>query len=228
MVGAKSKAYLVSGGKPFQRRKIINNIKRDIFKNEGSALRAVTLYAGDLNLDSFKDLVFTLSFQKKKVILIKNFISLAKPAREFLFANIQKIFDYNYIIFESEIPYFSLKKKKKIISDVFFSYVLEKSIRHEGKVYPAELSIDDFRKQLYRNDLKSCLFILEELLGSKTKGKAVATQILGLVTAKFSYINSSRKKEKAFDQLWQADRALKQSNTDIRLLMERLLIKLFA
>ncbi|MFO8053094.1 MAG: hypothetical protein R6U54_03945 [Candidatus Omnitrophota bacterium] len=228
MVRVKLKTYLVSGGKPFQRQKIINNIKREIFKDEKSSLRAVTLYAGDLNLESFKDLVFTLSFQKRKIVLIKDFINLSKPARSFLFENIQKILNYNYIIFESELPYFSLKKKKRIVSDDFFSYILKKSKRYEERSYPAELSVDDFRKKLYKNDLASCLFILEELLSSKTKSNKIAPQILGLIIAKFSYLRNPDNQEKAFNQLWQADRALKQSNTDIRLLIERLLIKLFA
>lgn len=228
MVGEKFKTYLVSGGGFTQRRKIINNIKRDIFAGEKSRLRAVTLYAGDINLDSFKDLVFTLSFQKKKVVLIKDFISLSKPIRNFLFENIQKILNYNYIIFESEIPYFSLEKKKKIASDSLFRYIIKNGKRYNEKALPAEISIEDFRNQLYRNNLSSCLFILEELLSSKTKSNKIAPQILGLIIAKFSYLRNSNNQEKAFNQLWQADRALKQSSIDIRILMERLLIKLFA
>ncbi|MCF7872749.1 MAG: hypothetical protein K9L80_00875 [Candidatus Omnitrophica bacterium] len=227
MVGEKFKTYLVSGGSLTQRRKIINNIKRDIFTGEKSRLRAVTLYAGDINLDSFKDLVFTLSFQKKKVVLIKDFISLSKPIRKFLFENIQKILNYNYIIFESEIPYFSLGKKKKIASDSLFKYIIKNSKRYNERALPAEISIEDFRNQLYRNNLSSCLFILEELLSSKTKSNKIAPQILGLIIAKFSYLKNSDNQEEAFNQLWQADRALKQSNIDIRILIERLLIKLF-
>ncbi|MCF7895369.1 MAG: hypothetical protein K9L69_04495 [Candidatus Omnitrophica bacterium] len=228
MVGEKFKTYLVSGGSPFQRRKVINNIKRDVFTGEKSRLRAVTLYAGDINLDSFKDLVFTLSFQKKKVVLIKDFISLSKPIRNFIFKNIQKILNYNYIIFESEITYFSLGKKKKIVSDPFFNYIIKNSKKYGQRALPAGLSIEDFRNQLYKNNLSSCLFILEELLSSKTKSNKIAPQILGLIIAKFSYLRNFDQQKKAFNQLWQADRTLKQSNIDIRILMERLLIKLFA
>jgi hypothetical protein len=228
MVGEKFKTYLVSGGGPTQRQKIINNIKRSIFKEEKSILRAVALYAGDINLDSFKDLVFTLSFQKKKVVLIKDFISLSKPIRKFLFDNIQKVLNYNYIIFESEISHFSLGKKKRITSDSLFNYIIKNSKKYGQRALPAELSIEDFRNQLYKNNLSSCLFILEELLSSKTKSNKIAPQILGLIIAKFSYLRNFDHQEKAFNQLWQADRALKQSSIDTRILMERLLIKLFA
>lgn len=228
MVGAKSKTYLVSGGKPSQRRQVINNIKREIFKSQGGTFRVVTLYGGDIKPDPFKDLVFTFSFQKKKIILIKNFISLSKSVRKFIFDNFSKILQNNYLIFDSEKPHPLLKKNKKIAADDFFNYVLEKSIAYQGKAGAAEITFDDFRKKLYKNDLDSCLFILEELLSKKGQNKFLATQILGLITSKFSYLRESREKEEAFNQLWQTDRALKQSNVDIRLLMERLLVKLFA
>ncbi|MCF7887547.1 MAG: hypothetical protein K9L71_03970 [Candidatus Omnitrophica bacterium] len=228
MVGKTNKTYLVSGGKPFWRRRAINNIKKKIFEDEGFTLRAVTLYAAEVGLDSFQDLVFTLSFQKKKVILIKDFTSLPKNVRKFLFGSLKKALSYNYLIFDSELPHSTLEKNKKIIADDLFNFILKRSIKYQSKTYSTELSVDDFRKELYKNNLSSCLFILEELLSSKGKGKAAATQILGLIIAKFSYLRKSNKKEELFNQLWQADRALKQSNLDIRLLMERLLVKLFA
>ncbi|MCF7871106.1 MAG: hypothetical protein K9L95_03865 [Candidatus Omnitrophica bacterium] len=228
MVEKTNKTYLVSGGEPSRRRRAINNIKKTIFEDEGFALRAVTLYAAEVGLDSFKDLVFTLSFQKKKVILIKDFTGLPKDLRKFLFGSLKKVLKYNYLIFDSELPYSLLAKNKKIISDNLFNFILKESIKYQGKTALAELSVDDFRKELYKNNLNSCLFILEELLSSKGKGKTAATQILGLIIAKFSYLRKSNKKEELFNQLWQADRALKQSNLDIRLLMERLLVKLFA
>jgi hypothetical protein len=228
MVEKNSKTYLVSGGKPLWRRRTINNIKRKIFEDEGFALRVVILYGAEVDLDSFQDLVFTLSFQKKKVILIKDFTSLPKNVRKFLFSGLNKALNYNYLIFDSELPYSILEKNKKIIGDDLFNVILKQSIKYQSKTYSTELSVDDFRKELYKNNLTSCLFILEELLGSKGRGKAAAPQILGLIIAKFSYLRESNKKEELFNQLWQTDRALKQSNLDIRLLMERLLIKLFA
>lgn len=227
MVEAKVKPHLICGGSPHQRRRSINNVKKEIFKSRGIVLRAITLYGADINLQSFKDLIFTFSFQKKKIILIKDFTSLAKPVRKFIFDNFTKILKNNYLIFDSDSPYSKLQKNKKMLTDDFFNYLFKESIIRQFRPEPLEVNFDDFRKKLYKNDLDSCLFILEELLSKKGNNKLLATQILGLITSKFSYLHESQKRKEAFSQLWQTDRALKQSNIDVRLLLERLLIKLF-
>ncbi len=228
MVEAKIKPHLICGGNPFKRRRIINNVKKEIFKSQGIVLRAITLYGADINLQSFKDLIFTFSFQKKKIILIKDFTSLVKPIRKFIIDNFTKILKNNYLIFDSDLPYLKLQKNKKMLTDDFFNYLFEEGAVHQFRPEPLEVNFDDFRKKLYKSDLDSCLFILEELLSKKGNNKLLATQILGLITSKFSYLHESQKRKEAFNQLWQADRALKQSNIDVRLLLERLLIKLFA
>lgn len=226
MVEQKNKMYLVTGGDFFQRRKDIIKIKKKIFEEAGSKFNLVTLYAKDLDLDYFKNLVFTFSFRKKKIILLKGFSDLSKPATGFLFDNLAKVLSINYLIFESDTPCSLLRKNKKIAANSFFEIVFEKSIGYENKVSSSRVTMEDFCRKLYRDDLQACLFIADELLSSKSKEKTVAAQILGVLVSRFSSLGDAQRKKEAFVHLWQADRALKETSIDARLLVERLLVNL--
>lgn len=229
MVEAKNKIYLVTGGLSRQRQRAIKKIKRNIFQQEDSLFTLTTLYSEDLDLNHFKELVFTLSFQNQKIILIKNFTSLSKPVKKYLSESLPKVLVSNYLIFESDTPHYCLKAKKRVARDDFFSFIFKNSIKYQGKKsLITSATIEDFRSKLYQNDLKGCLFFLEELLSSKSREKILATQILGLLTSKFSYLKDSKKKEKALAQLWRADRCLKETNIDVRLLIERLIVGLIS
>ncbi len=226
MVEQQNQIYLITGGKASQRQAAIDNLRKKIFEKDSSVFDLVILQAKDLNLNYFKELALTFSFQQKKILLIKDFTDLGRQIKSFLLENFSKILQISYLIFESETSYSLLKTKKKIFSDDFFNFVFKKSIKYEGKTKAGPITIDDFCKKLYQNDLKSCLSMAEEMLSSKNKEKIIATQILGAITAKVSRLTDLRKKKEALTYLWRTDRALKETNIDIRLLIERLLANL--
>lgn len=226
MVERKSNIYLVAGGSFRQRQEAVKEIKKKISEKEKPPVELFTLYAASLSLESFQDSVSTLSFQKKKIILVKNFTVLPKPVKKLFTACLSKVLDFNYFIFESETPYFSLAKDKRISSDNFFQMIFGKSVKYQGRRQKRELTIEDFRNLLYREDFKGCLFAIEGLLNSKSKEKAFAVQAVGILAGKFAYFRDHKKKKEALDCLWEADRRLKETNLDPRLILERLLVGL--
>ncbi len=226
MVVQPGNIYLVTGGTVFQRRKTIDKIKRTILKGKSSELSFTTLHAEDLISDSLKNSALTFSFDKTKIILVKGFTSLKKANKNFLLNNLPKILRFSHLIFESDLPYSFLKGNKKLVSDPFFQTIFAKSTKYEGKaVDSGESSIDLFCRKLYRNNLKECLFIAEELLSVKSKEKIVATQIMGILINKCTR-SGGQNKQRSLGMLWDADRALKETNIDARLLIERLLVGL--
>lgn len=134
----------------------------------------------------------------------------------------------NSIIFETDKDYYQLQRNKKFISDKFFSLVFKKAALFKIASSKKKVSIEDFFNSVRKNDLASSLFVLESLFTGAAKDKSLGPQIVGFLVGKFSYLGYSAKKDKYFKHLWEADRAIKEKGFDTRLVIETLLVKLFA
>lgn len=221
---SKKKIHLVTGGSYFRRQSAISQIKKDIFK-ESSALSFFSFYARELDVDLLQETILTVSFQEKKIILIKDFTYLENPVKDFLEKNLSRILKINYLILESEIPYSQLAAKKKILNDSFFNSIFKQAVKYQANP-ESKVSLEDFCQKLYRNDFKSCFAIADELLSKQGTDKGVAVKILGMVTSKIARLSDSETKKEKLNYLWETDRALKASNIDARVLVGKLIVNL--
>ena len=233
MVNANARLFLVTGSDFPQRHAAIENIKKNISAHlklsslEG--LPTLIFYAKEIELRNFEEQVATLSFRKEKIILVKDVQALAKDVKEFLLKNMEKVLSVNYLILETERDHAQFSKEKKIATDPFFMYVAQQATLARAGSAALRISLDDFIKKLRAKDLSSTLFILRKLFEqeSSLEGKELlGLKVLGILIGSFSYTRDQRQKQKCFDYLWSADRAVKEKGLDTLLVLEYTITKL--
>ena len=227
MVSIRERVFLVSGADFSQRKLAIGNIKKRILQNSSAQLNTLTLYSEEIEIKSLQENLFQSSFGEAKLIIFKDCFELGSSVREFLFNNLKKILTANYIIFETDKNLYYLEKNKKLLSDKFFGLLLKKAASFRVASSKKKLSLDDFMNSIRRNDLASSLYVLENLFATGAKEKVLGPQIIGILVRKFSYLKNPAEKDRYFEYLWEADRAIKEKGLSARLVIETLLVKLF-
>jgi len=228
MVGLRDRFFLVSGTEFSQRKRAIDNIKKRILKNKSAPLNILTLYSKEIDLKDLSQKLFTVSFDKTKIVVFKNFESLASKVKEFIFQNYKKILIGNYLIFETEKDLYQLKKNKRIASDKFFNLIFKEAASFKVFSTRPKATTNDLMYSLRGNDLNSSLYILESLFKDGAKEEMLGPLIIGMLVRKCSYMSDPVKKDKCFNYLWEADRRIKEKGLGSRLIVEVLLVKLFS
>ena len=233
MVNIRERVFLILGNNFLQRRQAIENIKKRILKGKTTPFDVHTFYGKEVNIRDLGEKLFTLSFEKRKIIVFKNSRDLSAAVRNFLFENLNKILTANYLIFEADEDYYHFQKNKKFAADKLFSVVLKKAALFRVVSTKEKNSIEDFMGSIRRNDLAASVYILEKLFKGGSKDKALGPQIIGILVQKFSvqgFVSGGKnpaEKDKYFRYLWEADRAIKEKGLDPRLVIETLLAKVF-
>jgi hypothetical protein len=227
MVSVREKIFLICGADFSQHKQALANIKKKILQGANSSLNTLTLYGKEVNIKTLQEELFLTSFDKSKVVIFKNFFELKAEAKDFIFNNLKRILTANYIICQTDKDYYQLQKNKRLISDKLFSFVFKSAALCRVTSGPKKFSIEDFMAGIRRNDLSFSLYVLESLFESGAKDKALGPQVIGILVKKFSYLKNSSEKNKAFQYLWEADRAIKEKGLAPRLVIETLLVKLF-
>ncbi len=228
MVSVRDKIFLICGSDSSQQGRVLANIKKRILQGPNPSLNTLTLYGKEVDVKVLQEELFLTSFNKNKSVIFKNFFELKAEAKDFIFNNLKKILTANYIICQTDKDYYQLQKNKRFASDKLFSFVLKNAALYRVACGPKKLSLEDFMAGIRRNDLNLSLYVLESLFGSGSKDKALGPQVIGILVKKFSYLRDSSEKDRAFRYLWEADRAIKEKGLDPRLVIESLLVKLFA
>ncbi len=226
MVGIREKVFLISGNYFSQRKRALESIKKRLSKDKATSINNLTFYSKEIKLKDFGPAVFTSSFDKSKVIIFKNFQDLSFDVRTFIFNNLNKIILNNYLIFETDKDRYQLEKTKSIAKDKLFNFILTKAASFKVASAKREISIDDFFTSIRNNDLVNSLYILDKLFEGSYKDKIIGPKIIGILVSKFSYLKDCPDKNRYFNYLWQADRAIKEKGHPPRLVIETLLVKL--
>jgi hypothetical protein len=226
MVKVDTRLFLVVGADFLQRQRAIENIKRRVFKNHPTSLNTLIFYSKEIDLSQLKKKIFTFSFDKEKIVILKNAEFLSKEITDFFFKNIKKILLGNYLIFEIEKDYYNLRKDKNFLSHNFFRLLLSKAKIFKVPSYSSRVSLEEFKKSIRRRDLDSSLYILEKLFKTQTKEKEIGMQVLGILIKEFSSMQGMLEREKNLSYLWEADRSIKEKRLNYLLVLNRLLVKI--
>ncbi len=225
MVNIRERVFLISGTNFLQRQYAIRNIKKRILKGKHTPLDTIIFYAKETKLEDLAEKLLTASFEKIKIAVFKNSQDLSPATRTFLFKNLNKISAANYLIFETDKDYYQFQRNKKFSSDKLFSFILKKAAVFRISSTREKNTIEDFMSSVRRNDLTTSVYILEKLFKEGSKSKILGPQIIGILVRKLSYLRGSSEKERCFQCLWEADRAIKEKGLDPRLVIETLLTK---
>ena len=220
------KIFIVAGTDFLQRQRAIESIKKRILKDAPSLLSIFTLYSKEINPDQLRKNIFTLSFNKEKIVIFKNALKLSSPVKSFLFKEIKRIISNNYIVLEIEKDYYQFQKEND--RENFFRFAINQAAIFKVPSRTQDVSFEDFIKSIYRNDLGSSLYIMEKLFTGKNKDTGLGVKILGVLISKFSRINIPLKRQVYFRYLWEADRSMKEKGINPRLTLETLLVRLFS
>lgn len=225
----REKIFLISGDNFLQRRQAAAGIKKRIAKDENISLDTLTFYGGEVSVQTLKESVLNSSFGKTRIIIFKNFQDLAPDCRCFLFDNLRKILIRSSLIFETDRDLYHLQREKRFATDKLFSLILKGAARFRTAPLKKKVSLEDFLSSLNKNDLAASLYVLESLLEGSQRNK-LGPQILGILVKKFSLLSSGGGdilyKDRCFQYLWEADRAMKEKGLDARLVIGTLLVKL--
>ena len=230
MVSLKQKVFSVVGTDSFGRQQAVRNIRTRILKNKPRSLNTHTIYGNEIELKALQETLATVSFDSEKLVIFKDALRIGVKVREYLYKNLKSILTNNYLVFEMEKDYPQLIKEKRVIGDKLWAAVLKNGVVLKLASQKREVTIEDFKFALRRNDLSGTIYALEKLLGEKSAGKEreLAPFILGVLTAEISYRKDLSQKEQAFEYLWQADRQMKEKGLDARMVLEKLVTRLIA
>ncbi|MDD5441449.1 MAG: hypothetical protein PHZ27_04515 [Candidatus Omnitrophica bacterium] len=225
-MAVKDKLFFIVGGENSQRKAAFENIKSEISKNNiiGGVL---FFYPDNVTADKFKEDVFTFSFSGQKVVVLRQVESMPVDVKKILVDNLTKILDFNYIVAESELDFGFLSNDRKLAKDPLISLLITKAASTKFNVYNPPPSIDDFKKNLRTNNINGILFALEKIYVD-SKGRDFGPQILGMLNYKFGYIKNPAIKQRKLKYLWDADRLMKTGGEDSRVILNTLIMKLFA
>ncbi|MBU1121505.1 MAG: hypothetical protein ABIH71_04285 [Candidatus Omnitrophota bacterium] len=227
MVNSQKKTFIVAGLDFEQRKNTLDAIKKRLRQQIPSQLSIFTFYGKEIDIKTFKDKILTFSFDREKIIIIKDAYNLAKEVRVFLFENYRRIVSSSYVILEIEKDYFQLQRDKKISSDAFFSLLFKEAAIFKVASRIKEVSLEDFKRSARNKDLNSSFYFLERLF-EKSNPREIGPLILGVLVREVSYSKNTFDKETKFSYLWEADRAIKEKGIDTKLTIELLLAKLFS
>ncbi|MFH1519238.1 MAG: hypothetical protein ABIE75_01525 [Candidatus Omnitrophota bacterium] len=225
MVNIRERVFLISGTDFLQRQHAVKNIKERILKGKHTSLDTIIFYGKEAKLEDLAEKLLTASFEKIKIAVFKNSQDLSPAIRTFLFKNLNKISSANYLIFETDKDYYQFQSDKKFSADKLFSFILKKAAVFRISSTREKNTIEDFMASVRRNDLATSVYILEKLFKESSKSKLLGPQIIGILVQKLSYLRSPSEKERCFQCLWEADRAIKEKGLDPRLIIETLLAK---
>jgi len=224
----KQRVFLVVGSEFFPRANTIENIKRRILKETDIALNTQLIYVKKTNLDEIKDKLFSLSFEKKKLVIFKETQHLTKQMKQFLMDNLEELIKFNFLIFELEGDYTKIFKEKSFVQDGFFRYLMRNSTIVRTKSYSEEDVWRKFLRAVRYKNLSSALYFLEKLfdkIETTTKTGWQGLEILGALVKEFSRTDYFDK-EKYFHLLWEADRSIKVKGMSPKLVIQLLLVNI--
>jgi len=223
----KDRVFVVIGSDFLNRKRAIDNIKTKLLKKRELALNTQVLYAREIDLISLRELLFSFSFDGDRIIIFKEAQNLSKQVKDFIYKNLKSIIGNNYLIFDIERDYASLKKDKSFLKDRFFSYLFRYAYLLKLSSFKEDISIQKFLVMVRKNRVAQAIYILEKIfdIGSKKK-EFLGIQILGALTREFSYIKNPLEKERYFNLIWETDRALKEGRVEPRLALELLVTKI--
>ena len=226
----KQRVFSIVGTDSFGRQQAARNIRTRILKDKPRSLNTHTIYGNEVELKELQEILATVSFDSEKLVVFKDALKIGVKIREYLYKNLKSILANNYLIFEMEKDYPKLIKEKKVLGDKLWSTILKDGVVLKLASAKKEITIEDFKYALRRNDLSGTIYALERLLGEKSAGKEreLAPFILGVLTAEISYRKDLSQKEQAFEHLWQADRQMKEKGLDARMVLEKLITRLIA
>jgi hypothetical protein len=232
MVGLNSRIYFITGQFFNPRQLIIENIKKKVLKNSASPLNTLIFYSKEINIKELEEKILTFSFNKEKIIIVKEAHSLAKDFKDFFLANLKKVLAHNYFIFETDRDYAEFIRDRKLSSDTFFKFILQNAtspLKYQKAPFTSRVSFADLCRSVNKRDASSALYILEKLFESRNSEREkemLGLQILGFLVQECSHSKNSLLKQKYFDYLWQADRLIKEKGLEPRWALEILLTKL--
>lgn len=229
MVSIIPKVFLVGGSDFLSRQKAVESIKKKILKEKAGSLHTVIFYSKEIDIKLLQERIATFSFSGDKIIIFKDAYNLAKNVKDYLENNLEAAAKNNYLVFEIEEDYSKFKKDKKIISDSFFSTLFKKaSVYNISSSEPKKVSVEDFKWSVRKGELSSSIYILEKIFEQQHQGRELGPQLLGIIISELSVLRHPFYKRENFAYLWAADREIKEKGMDTRLVIQRLLVKLFA
>ena len=227
----KTKVFLVIDSDFFKRKKVIDSIKKDLVKIKDPSLNTQVFYSKDIDLNNLKQALFSFSFDREKIVFFKGAQDLSKEIREFIHLNLKKIVNNNYLIFELEKDYLTLKQDKRFLADKLYGYLFKHASVYGRKNYsPESISISSLMSMVRKNKLNESIYALEDIFAQgrtkKDLKNVLGMQILGALTREFSYVRAPAEKERCFNLIWNTERALKEGSLEARLALELLITKL--
>ncbi len=221
----KHNVFCVIGSEYFHRLKAIERIKKRLTKEE--TFDVLTIFPDQITLSGVDEMIRSLGWGRKKILLFKCAQNLPLSLKEFLLKKLITDKNLPHFIFEFDRSYSELIKDKKLKEDTLFRYLIKKATIIKTFSIPLKDPTFDFINAFYRKDFSQAIYFLEKIFDTSSVHPAVlSTKLLGRLVKSFSYYFVGEEKTKIFSSLWEADRCIKEKGQDPKLVLERLVIKL--
>jgi hypothetical protein len=223
MVNVAKRIFLVVGKDFLQRQHAIENIRKKVLPHPSCLIDTFVFYPHEIDLKGLWERCVTFSFDKEKILIFKDADRISSEVKEFLQKGIAKIVSANYLIFESEEDLLSGARKK----DVFFRELARQAaVVRVGSPSARPVTLEDFKWSFRKRDVASALAIVERLFNEQ--GRDLSPLILGILVYECMRTKDLNLRKRYFSFLWEADREMKEKGLNGRLVIERLVMKLFS
>lgn len=227
MVDVRKRVFFVIGNDFANRRRAVDTIVGRLLPQKDPSLNTAVFYPRDLEISNVKSTLFSFSFASRRVVIFKESQALDKKIRSFLYDNFASIIAGNYLIFESDIDYFTLTRDRKFTTDKLFSYLAKKAYVVKLERFEEIISVNRLLSLVRKSKLPEALYVLERVFEKEEKNKDVlGMQILGALTREFSSVPDQQTRRQYFECIWDAERMVKEGRLDSKIALGLLLTKI--
>ncbi|MFH1772174.1 MAG: hypothetical protein ABH872_05085 [Candidatus Omnitrophota bacterium] len=219
--------YLVAGKDLRQRKMAIERIKQKISKETSACYSEYIIFGKDADCLSIKENVFTFSFTRGKILILRDPLKLSKDVKIILKNNLDKVLSVHYLIVESQDDYYYLQNSKKLASDELFGFILRNAQKVKISSSGPPNFMANFKKSIRAAGKEAVFLSLENLFKEVSNASDIAPLILGIMVNEVSAIKDKAKRLSCLEYIWRADRDIKEYGNDARVAVELLLIRLF-
>jgi len=203
------------------KKRFIEKIRRELIPNSLKELNINTYFPEDLNKEKLLEILNTVTFFGKKIIIINRAQDLSEDLKKLIIQKVETLKEDKILILN-----FEESERLVLEEDILYSAVSKKA-----KVYKMglrkKMNLSSFSKSFQNSDIEKSIYIMNFLCNqtpSVSQFQKEVWKILGTIIKNYQKLNK-KNREKLFE-IFKTERRLKSLNFNPLRLIEFLIIKL--
>jgi DNA polymerase III delta subunit len=216
----KKNLFVLLGKDPQYKKIQIDKIRAFLLKDDPT-LTCFSFYCQESDCSTLRQDLENLSFSAR-TFLFRNSQDMSAEVKEYLTGFLKRKDQKDFFIFDFDLE---TSQREQLETDAFFAVLFALSPPYKLAGGKKEFSLRDLALALRRNSQAESLSILTSLF-ERQRAQKIAMQVLGLVVRMFEQVRDPGRRRRALQDIFQADRAIKEGRLDPQTTLEILILRL--